>query len=97
MKTSKRENKGGEPNPQWTSIEVVRYYLFMMLKMQDILAFHRKTRNIFKEMSAFVTSRTQEQCKSHHQKKAITGTSKLSSSSSSRKNIGQDSSIRTSP
>ncbi len=72
MKTSKRENKGGEPNPQWTSIEVVRYYLFMMLKMQDILAFHRKTRNIFKEMSAFVTSRTQEQCKSHHQKKAIT-------------------------
>jgi len=61
---------------QWSPLEENRFSLFLALNLASFPRPRDNNMRVFKEMGAFLGTRTTNQCKSHHQKKKL-GTKRL--------------------
>jgi hypothetical protein len=54
----------------WKHMEEIHYNFYLMINLKKLVEPRRKSEQIFKEMEAFIKSKTSIQCRSHFLKKS---------------------------
>ncbi len=71
MEESSSTPKSEGIGKQWSKLEELHYNFFLLLNLSIFKNSSKKGKKIFRDMGTFISSRSYEQCKSHHQKMRI--------------------------